>query len=139
MKLLPSLLQTRTRTRHCNTAQHGGSKAICTTAGVENQACNTNHCGEFCLFLEFDCQPLNYIKFPYPTRCDFHFHFHDMMTRLQRGPLRLSMSTWLGGEWRFLLSLGVVFRDLGCCGKFLPSTRKSFGFRPFFYCQRIHP
>ena len=73
------------RTRHCNTAQHGGSKAICTRPGDENQACNTNHCGKFCPFLEFNCwalwpkRPLilltllNNIQFPFPPAMTFTF------------------------------------------------------------------
>ena len=44
-------LQTRRRTRPCNTAVHGGSTAICTTTGAENQECNTNRCGQFTLHL----------------------------------------------------------------------------------------
>ena len=37
-------VQTQSRSRDCNEAQHGGSTTICTIAETKSQACNTDEC-----------------------------------------------------------------------------------------------
>ena len=47
-KFINHNLQTRSRSRSCNVAQHGGSTATCTTAETETQLCNSRRCdGKF--------------------------------------------------------------------------------------------
>ena len=42
-----SAIQTQSRSRDCNTAQYGGSPAICTIAETTSRSCNTNTCRKF--------------------------------------------------------------------------------------------
>ena len=53
-----SAIQTQSRSRDCNTAQYGGSPAICTIAETASQSCNTNTCRTFLFVVNdsFLCQ-----------------------------------------------------------------------------------
>merc|ERR1719331_1128949 len=45
-KFINHKFQTKSRSRSCNVAQHGGSTGTCTTAETETQPCNSQRCDE---------------------------------------------------------------------------------------------